>query len=174
MRYIKRLSLALAAAMLITLVGCNAAVTSPAHTDDVLVAVPERTHTPEAVLTPAPTPEPEPTEEPTPSPTPDDGLPYYLYVEKGSFTLTIYEKDENGEYTKVYKAYRIAHGGNKTPAGTYTLGGEEARERWHDFRTAAPCSTPPATKADCISTPRFTQQATPRRCGPSIITGTTA
>ncbi len=137
MRYIKRLSLALAAAMLITLVGCNAAVTSPAHTDDVLVAVPERTHTPAPVLTPEPTPEqtaePEPTEEPAPSPTPDDGLPYYLYVEKGSFTLTIYEKDENGEYTKVYKAYRIAHGGNKTPAGTYTLGGENTRERWHDF-----------------------------------------
>ena len=46
MRYIKRLCAAFAAAMLITLVGCNAAVTSPAHTDDVLVAVPERTHTP--------------------------------------------------------------------------------------------------------------------------------
>ena len=122
MRYIKRLSLALAAAMLITLVGCNAAVTSPAHTDEVLVAVPERTHTPAPVLTPEPTPEqtaePEPTEEPAPSPTPDDGLPYYLYVEKGSFTLTIYEKDENGEYTKVFRTYRIAHGGNKTPAGT--------------------------------------------------------
>ena len=57
MRYIKRLSLALAAAMLITLVGCNAAVTSPAHTDEVLVAVPERTHTPAPVLTPEPTPE---------------------------------------------------------------------------------------------------------------------
>ena len=137
MRYIKRLSLALAAAMLITLVGCNAAVTSPVQGEEELVAVPERTHTPEAVLTPEPTPEqtaePEPTEEPTPSPTPDDGLPYYLYVEKGSFTLTIYEKDENGEYTKVFRTYRIAHGGNKTPAGTYTLGGEEARERWHDF-----------------------------------------
>ncbi|MBS6322785.1 MAG: hypothetical protein KH409_02200, partial [Clostridium sp.] len=93
MRYIKRLCAALAAAMLITLVGCNAAVTSPAHTDEVLVAVPERTHTPEPVLTPEQTAEPEPTEEPTPSPTPDDGLPYYLYVEKGSFTLTIYEKD---------------------------------------------------------------------------------
>ena len=43
------------------------------------------------------------------------------------------EKDENGEYTKVFRTYRIAHGGNKTPAGTYTLGGENTRERWHDF-----------------------------------------
>lgn len=66
-----------------------------------------------------------------PSPTPDDGLPYYLYMEKGSFTLTIYEKDENGEYTKVYATYRVAHGGNKTPAGKYTL--TDDRERWHDF-----------------------------------------
>ena len=123
MRYIKRLCAALAAAMLITLVGCNAAVTSPVQGEEELVAEP----------TPEQTAETEPTEEPAPSPTPDDGLPYYLYVEKGSFTLTIYEKDESGEYTKVYKAYRIAHGGNKTPAGTYTLGGENTRERWHDF-----------------------------------------
>ena len=97
MRYIKRLCAALAAAMLITLVGCNAAVTSPVQGEEELVAVPERTHTPAPVLTPEPTPEqtaePEPTEAPAPSPTPDDGLPYYLYVEKGSFTLTIYEKD---------------------------------------------------------------------------------
>ena len=67
----------------------------------------------------------------TPEPTPDDGLPYYIYVEKGSFTLTIYEKDDNGEYTVVYATYRIAHGGNKTPAGAFTLG--DSRERWHDF-----------------------------------------
>ena len=89
MKYIKRLCAALAAAMLITLVGCNAAVTSPVQGEEELVAVPERTHTPAPVLTPEPTPEqtaePEPTEEPAPSPTPDDGLPYYLYVEKGSF-----------------------------------------------------------------------------------------
>ena len=33
----------------------------------------------------------------------------------------------------VYKrqTYRIAHGGNKTPAGTFTLSGD--RERWHEF-----------------------------------------
>ena len=132
MRYIKRLCAALAAAMLITLVGCNAAVTSPVQGEEELVAVPERTHTPTPVLTPEPTPEqtaePEPAEEPAPSPTPDDGLPYYLYVEKGSFTLTIYEKDENGEYTKVFRTYRIAHGGNKTPRGNlYPWWGKYAR-----------------------------------------------
>lgn len=67
----------------------------------------------------------------TPSPAQDDGLPYYLYVEKGSFTMTIYTKDDSGAYTVVYAAYRIAHGGNKTPAGTFTL--TDSRERWHDF-----------------------------------------
>ncbi len=73
------------------------------------------------------------TDEPVTDPvaTPDDGLPYYLYVEKGSFTLTIYEKDDNGEYTEVYATYRLAHGGNKTPAGKFTLTGD--RERWHAF-----------------------------------------
>ncbi len=68
-----------------------------------------------------------------PTPIPDDGLPYYIYVEKGSFTLTIYEKDESGAYTNVYAAYRIAHGGNKTPAGKFTIPGESGHERWHDF-----------------------------------------
>ncbi len=66
-------------------------------------------------------------------PTEEPDLPYYLYVEKGSFTLTIYGKDENGEYTVVVAAYRIAHGGNKTPTGTFTLPGSSGRERWHQF-----------------------------------------
>lgn len=135
LKYIKRLLAALALIMLLFTLGCNAAVTSENVSTDEIVSVPERTAEPTIAITPEATPEPTPesTEEPTPSPTPDDGLPYYLYVEKGSFTLTIYEKDENGEYTKVYKTYRIAHGGNKTPAGTYVLGGDEVRERWHDF-----------------------------------------
>ncbi len=71
---------------------------------------------------------PVPTE--IPEEEPEDKQPYYLYVEKGSFTLTIYKKDENGEYTDVYKTYRIAHGGNKTPAGKFELG---KKERWHEF-----------------------------------------
>ena len=92
------------------LAGCAAPVSAPAA---------------EAQATPAPT------AEPTPDPTPVQvEFPYYLYVEKGSYTLTIYKADDRGEYTEVVAAYRIAHGGNKTPAGIFTLG---EKERWHNF-----------------------------------------
>jgi len=92
------------------LAGCAAPVSAPAA---------------EAEATPAPT------AEPTPEPTPVQvEFPYYLYVEKGSYTLTIYKADDRGEYTQVVAAYRIAHGGNKTPAGIFTLG---EKERWHNF-----------------------------------------
>ena len=92
------------------LAGCAAPVSAPAA---------------EAEATPAPT------AEPTPEPTPVQvEFPYYLYVEKGSYTLTIYKADDRGEYTEVVGTYRIAHGGNKTPAGIFTLG---EKERWHNF-----------------------------------------
>ena len=92
------------------LAGCAAPVSAPAA---------------EAEATPAPT------AVPTPEPTPVEvEFPYYLYVEKGSYTLTIYKADDRGEYTEVVATYRIAHGGNKTPAGVFTLG---ERDRWHDF-----------------------------------------
>lgn len=81
------------------------------------------TETPENLV------EPNPTEAPLVDPNPD--LPYYLYLEKGSYTLTIYGKDENFEYTQVIKQYRCGHGGNKTPAGIFNV--QAAKERWHDF-----------------------------------------
>ena len=64
--------------------------------------------------------------------TPDsaDALPYYIYVEKGSFTMTIYKKDDAGKYTEIVKTYRIAHGGNKTPAGLFEI---SSKQRWHEF-----------------------------------------
>ena len=106
------------------LFACSPAADAPEEVVDIL---PEVTPTPE--ITPEPIPEVTP--EPTPSPTPVvPEFPYYLYVEKGSYTLTIYEPDEFGEYTKVYKTYRISHGGNKTPTGIFTLG---EKERWHNF-----------------------------------------
>lgn len=56
--------------------------------------------------------------------------PYYLYLEKGSFTLTVLKADGTGEYSEVCARYRVSHGGNKTPAGLYILGW---REIWHAF-----------------------------------------
>ncbi len=85
---------------------------------------------PENTIAPGDAAEPKPVPTEIPEDEPEDELPYYLYVEKGSFTLTIYKKDDNGEYTDVYKTYRISHGGNKTPAGKFELG---KKERWHEF-----------------------------------------
>jgi len=77
---------------------------------------------------------PEPTAEPTATPLvdPNPDYPYYLYVEKGSFTITIYGKDENFNYTKVVRQYRIGHGDTKTPVGIFKL--SSTRHRWYTFR----------------------------------------
>ena len=64
------------------------------------------------------------------TPTITGDSPYYIYIEKSSYTMTIYKKDDAGNYTDVVKTYRIAHGGNKTPAGKFTI---LAKERWHSF-----------------------------------------
>lgn len=103
-------TVALCALVVLALCGCTATAAE---------AVP--------TATPEPTPTPEPTEELARV---EVEYPYYLYAEKGSYTLTIYGADDNGEYTEVVATYRIAHGGNKTPAGIFTLG---EKERWHNF-----------------------------------------
>lgn len=136
----KRLKFCITMALCASILALSGCATRAATLEsEEIVDIEAPTHSPEATA-PAAAPEAAetaaaetPAETAAPEPTVDDGLPYYLYVEKGSFTLTIYEKDGNGEYTSVYATYRIAHGGNKTPAGTYTLGGESTRERWHDF-----------------------------------------
>ncbi|MCR5808263.1 MAG: hypothetical protein K6G56_01735 [Clostridiales bacterium] len=98
---------------------------------------PKPTNTPKPTATPTPkptnTPKPTATPTPTPKPTANPNLPYYLYYEKGSATLTIYEIGEDGYYSKVYKTYRTAYHPTKTPVGTFTLGGDSAREKWHAF-----------------------------------------
>ena len=113
---------------------------TPAPTEDLIVAIDEPTKEPEVTAQPTavPTPTPYITEEPTPEPTPtplvdpNPGLPYYLYVEKGSFTLTIYGKDKNYDYTVIINQYRIGHGDYKTPVGTFKL--SSTRHRWYTFR----------------------------------------
>ena len=92
-------------------------------------ATPAPADTPFPDDTPAPTDIPEPTD--TPAPTEDPAFPYLLYVEKGSFTLTIYGIGEDGQYSEIVAQYRISHGGNRTPAGEFVL--TNNRQHWHPF-----------------------------------------
>ena len=102
---------------------------------------PTKTPKPTATPTPKPTKTPKPTAKPTATPkptaapavvfpTPDGGHPYFLYYEKGSHTLSIYMVGSDGKYSNLIARYRTAHGGNKTPTGTFKLG---AKEKWHRF-----------------------------------------
>ncbi len=63
-----------------------------------------------------------------------DGLPYFLYYEKGSHTLTIYTKDSEGYYTVPFRTICTACGStpDKTPVGIHKLG---SKVRWKDFGT---------------------------------------
>ena len=109
-------------------------IVSDLATPDV-TAAPELTDGPTEEPTPAPTETPAPTDTPeptdTPAPTADPALPYMLYLEKGSFTLTIYGIGEDGQYSEIVGQYRVSHGGNRTPAGEYVL--TNYREQWHPF-----------------------------------------
>jgi hypothetical protein len=75
-------------------------------------------------VTPSPSPSAVPTETPatvsaTPSPAASaDPLPYYVYAEKGSHTITVYGKDAQGNYTVVVKSFLTATG--KTVSRTPT------------------------------------------------------
>ena len=58
------------------------------------------TPTPAPTPTPVPTPTPEPTPEPTPLPTPVVlDQPYYLVVDRGANTVTVYTVAQDGTYT---------------------------------------------------------------------------
>jgi hypothetical protein len=63
------------------------------------------------------------------------GSPYYIYAEKGSHTLTVFIKDENGLYTVPLKTFPTATGraGRMTPAGVFRKG---ATEEWHSWGSA--------------------------------------
>jgi len=77
-------------------------------------------------------------------------FPYYLYLEKGSYTkfarntivLTVYRVDEEGYYTIPYLTISTACGAAaaKTPVGFHKIGGDDigefsmnGREYWHDW-----------------------------------------
>ena len=130
MKYCKPKICVLLAALTATFVGCLGQDVPDIDVVGISTARPELTAEPTAVPTEVPLPTDTP--EPTPVTDPDPDHPYYLYVEKGSYTLTIYGKDENFNYTVPISRYRVGHGGNKTPVGIFELSGE--RYRWHDFR----------------------------------------
>lgn len=62
-----------------------------------------------------------------------EDFPYYIYVEKGSATISIFKKDNNGEYSIPIKAYRTSVGKTigRTPVGVFEVG---MKERWHEFK----------------------------------------
>lgn len=69
-------------------------------------------------------PSPTPTEEPTSTPTSTDkvkDIPYYIKVNYGANTVTVYKKDKNGEYKTPFKAF-ICSTGTATPtSGVYPI-----------------------------------------------------
>lgn len=58
--------------------------------------------------------------------------PYFLHVDKSEHLMTVYSKDENGNYTNKYKKFSVATGSSPsmTPLGTFTLG---EQEDWHEW-----------------------------------------
>ncbi|MDR1892353.1 MAG: hypothetical protein LBQ48_05040, partial [Oscillospiraceae bacterium] len=61
-----------------------------------------------------------------PNPPADYTMPYYIYCEKGSHTVTIYARYSDGSY-KEYKKFPTATGltSGRTPVGEFTLGGRD-------------------------------------------------
>lgn len=59
-------------------------------------------------------------------------MPYSVYLEKGSFTMTVYRKDATGEYTIPVRAFNTAVGrtAGRTPVGNFEI---YKKERWHQF-----------------------------------------
>jgi hypothetical protein len=58
--------------------------------------------------------------------------PYYIYVEKGSHSLTVFIKDGQGRYTVPLKTFPTGTGrtGRMTPAGVFRKG---RSEQWHSW-----------------------------------------
>lgn len=60
--------------------------------------------------------------------------PYFIYVEKGSHTITIYTKDSDGKYTIPSATYSTATGrtATLTPVGDFSISAHEAWHSWGD------------------------------------------
>ena len=97
----------------------------------------------------APTATPEPTAEPTPEPTAEpltfswdttgeEGNPYLIAVNRTTQTVTVYEKDEEGNYTVPFKSM-ICSTGRDTPVGFFHTSNQ------YDWWAACTASMPPAS-----------------------------
>ena len=66
---------------------------------------------------------------------PVNASPYFIYVEKGSHTITIFGKDANGKYTVPKMTYLTATGrtASLTPVGDFQI---SAKEKWHAWGNA--------------------------------------
>ncbi|MBE6765356.1 MAG: hypothetical protein E7546_05700 [Ruminococcaceae bacterium] len=93
---------------------------------------PTTARTSAAANAPSATTTKKPAEVVSPENFPVNSSPYFVYVEKGSHTITIYAKDENGKYTRPVRTYLTAVGRTSglTPVGVFTLGG---KEKWHKW-----------------------------------------
>ncbi len=73
---------------------------------------------------------------------PTGDSPYFIYVEKGAHTLSVFEKDNYGLYTKRIYTWSTATGktGVLTPVGVFSVG---AKEEWHVWpaKTVSPYAT---------------------------------
>ena len=73
---------------------------------------------------------------------PVNSSPYFVYVEKGSHTITIYAKDSHGKYTTAMRTYLTATGrtASLTPVGLFSVGGKEKWHRWGNNAYSPYCS----------------------------------
>lgn len=60
-------------------------------------------------------------------------LPYYLYFEKDTFTISVYGQGDDGYYSKLVKTISSSRGRtlNMTPTGVFTL---KKQKRWYQFK----------------------------------------
>ncbi|MBP0968923.1 MAG: L,D-transpeptidase [Oscillospiraceae bacterium] len=72
-------------------------------------------------------------EEFAPAETPSDGIYTYAFmVNKAANTVTVYKRDQNGEYTIPYKAM-VCSTGEDTPTGTYYTYDDPSNSSWSPY-----------------------------------------
>lgn len=69
--------------------------------------------------------------------------PYFLYLDKSDHIMTVYGKDDTGNYTVPVKKFSVATGSSPslTPVGTFTLGDKEEWHTWTWTNTYSPYCT---------------------------------